>query len=87
MNGWFEQWLLSARPGEPFVYHRGELGRDSEHDPDLAALAERLRELSNARFDVVSKCGHVRGEVIGAGQIELLTRRERGESVYMARKR
>jgi hypothetical protein len=35
---------------------RGQL-----HDPDLAAVADRLLELSAGRFDLVSGCGHVRG--------------------------
>ena len=57
------------------------------HDPDIAAVADRLLELSTGRFDLVSGCGHVRGEIIGDGTLELLTRRDRGETVYLARKR
>ena len=82
-----ERWLAEAGTGAIYVYHRGELGRDKLHDPDLAAVADRLLELSTGRFDVVSGCGHVRGEIIGDGTVELLTRREGGQTVYLARKR
>ena len=60
-----ERWLEEAEPGERFVYHRGELARDKLHDPRLSAMAERMLALSNGRFDVVSGCGHVRGEIVG----------------------
>ena len=82
-----ERWLAESTVGAVYCYHRGELGRDRLHDPDLAAVADRLLELSAGRFDVVSGCGHIRGEIIGDGTLELLTRREHGESVYLARKR
>lgn len=83
----FESWLGTAGKGDSFVYHRGELGRDKAKDPSLAELADDMLEASNGRFDVVSKCGHVRGEIIGTGRVELLTRRDRGEIVYFARMR
>ena len=84
-EGWLEGELL---PGAPFfIYHRGELARDRAHDPDLAALADRALTASDGKFDVVSKCGHVRGRIVGSGQVRLVTRKERGETAYMAVKR
>ena len=82
-----ERWLQEATPGAVYCYHRGELGRDKLHDPDLAAVADRLLHLCVGRFDVLSRCGHIRGEIIGDGTVELLTRRDRGESIYLARRR
>ena len=82
-----EWWLEDAEPGERFIYHRGELARDKVHDPELSAVAERMLALSNGRFDVVSSCGHIRGEVIGSRQVELLTKRERGEILYIAERK
>ena len=80
-------WLAEAKPGEKFVYHRGSVAADKVHDPHLARLADRLLELSNGRFDGISACGHVRFEIVGDGTVELFTRRDRGETVYLARKR
>lgn len=82
----FETWLASAGRGDSFVYHRGELGRDKAQDARLADLAEKMLHLSNGRFDVVSVCGHIRSEIIGNRQVELITRRDRGEIIYCARK-
>jgi hypothetical protein len=82
-----QDWLTRSKKGEPFVYHRGELARDKQHDPSLCELAERMLTICNGRFDVVSECGHIRGEIIGSGAVELVTRRDRGETVYFARKR
>lgn len=83
----FERWMAAALPGQRIAYHRGDLARDKLYDPDLAALADRLLKLSNGRFDVVSECGHVRDEIVGTRQIELLTRREGGETVYLVERR
>ena len=69
-----------ATTGAVYCYHRGELARSKLHDPDLAAMADRLLELSTGRFDGVSACGHVRFEIIGDGTLELFTRRDRGET-------
>lgn len=82
-----DYWLVRSERNEPFVYHRGELARDKQNDPNLSALAERMLKISNGRFDVVSECGHIRGEIVGSGTVELVTRRDRGETVYFARKR
>jgi hypothetical protein len=81
-----ERWLSAARPGDQMVYHRGELYRDKLRDPDLAAAAQRMLELSTGRFAIISKCGHERGLLVGSRTVELVTRRERGELVYMARR-
>ena len=63
-----ERWLAEATTGAVYCYHRGELARgDMLHDPDRAAVADRLLHLSTGRFDVVSGCGHIRGEIIGDG--------------------
>jgi hypothetical protein len=83
----FDDWLARAAPGQEFTYHRGHLALDREHDRDLAALQDRLQQLSDGQFDLVTACGHVRGEIVGAGQIQLLARRNRDETVYFARKR
>jgi hypothetical protein len=83
----FEQWLAKAKAGEEFVYHRGQLALDREYDPDLADLADRLQHLADARFDLTTRCGHIRGEIIGSGQVLLLTRRDRDDTVYFTRKR
>jgi hypothetical protein len=83
-----DRWLDRAKPGELFIYHRGELGRDKQADPDLSALADKLLEKCAGRFDIVSRCGHVRGEIVGTGKVELVTlQREGGECVYAARMR
>lgn len=83
----FERWLVDLSLGERFVYHRGELARDCEGDPDTAAIAQTVRDVSNLEHDIVSKCGHVRGYFKGTGLVELVSRRERGELVHMARRR
>jgi hypothetical protein len=82
-----ERWLDEAEPGERMIYHRGELARDKVHDTRLSAVADRMLGLSNGRYDVVSTCGHIRGEIVGTRQVELLTKRERGETLYIAEKR
>lgn len=81
-----DRWLDTAQRGELLTYHRGELARDKAADPALAALADRMLEISNGDFNVVSRCGHIRGRIVGSRLVELITRRERGESVYLARK-
>ena len=83
----FEQWFAEAKPGDKLVYHRGLLAADKVHDPHLARLSDRLLELSNGRYDILSNCGHIRGEIVGTRQLELFTRRERGETLYLAVKR
>lgn len=82
----FEKWLKGhLMPGsQEYIYHRGELARDKVKDPNLQALADRTLEVSNVRADKVSKCGHVRGEIKGTGQVKLFTRREQGELAYIA---
>lgn len=82
-----DRWLHDAEPGSRLIYHRGELARDKLHDPRLSAVAERMLALSNGRFDIVSGCGHVRGEIVGSKQVELLTKKERGETLYIAERR
>lgn len=79
-------WLEHPELGQELIYHKGELARDAEQDPQLAELSERLRELSNGEYDIVSKCGHVRGHVSGTRVIELVTSRIRGGIVYIARR-
>ena len=46
-----KRWLQEAEPGAVYCYHRGELARDKLYDPDLAAVADRLLQLSTGRFD------------------------------------
>lgn len=82
----FEHWLRTPALGRSFCYHRGELARDAERDPGLAALAARVREVSNAEYATISRCGHERGRVIGTGQVEVTTRPERGERVHIVRR-
>lgn len=83
----FERWMAKAQPGQRLAYHRGDLARDKVYDPDLERLADHLLRLGNVRADVVSKCGHIRDEIIGTRQIELLTGRENGETVYLVERR
>ena len=83
----FDKWLAEAKPGEKFCYFRGELAYAKQFDPYLARLADHLLTLANVRVDVVSACGHCRGEIVGSRDIELLTRRDRGETIYLAVKR
>lgn len=85
----FTRWLARAQRGQIFVYHRSEesLARDVTRDDDLAQLAEVIRRRSTGFFEEVSTCGHVRGSTTGTGQLELLTRREKGETTYFCRKR
>jgi hypothetical protein len=80
----FNRWLITAQPSDRLVYHRGLLAQDKMTDPHLARLAEYLLTLFNGRYDVVSECGHCRGEIVGSKQVELFTRREHGELVYLA---
>lgn len=82
----FEQWFSTAKPGATFIYHRGELARDKREDPALSELADRMLHVSTGRFDVVSACGHIRGKIIGSGQVELVTRREQGTMTHLARR-
>lgn len=84
----FERWLASAEPGESFVYFRGEsIAAAKENDPTLQVLADQMLRHADYRGDIISTCGHIRGEIIGSGEVELVTRRDRGELVYIARKR
>ena len=82
-----EKWLLTAKPGQRFCYFRGEVGREKQTDPYLARLCERLLHLAVGRFDVLSACGHVRGEIIGAGEVVITSTRVRGEQVHLVIKR
>ena len=84
----FERWLAEAKPGDKLVYYRGLRSQKISFMTRIwHGLADRLLELSNGRYDVFSNCGHFRGEIVGSKDIELLTRRERGETIYLAIKR
>jgi hypothetical protein len=83
----FEAWLASPHTLRQMVYHRGHLAFDRKDDPELAGLADRVLELSDGEFDLVSKCGHVRGHLSGSRTLRLFTRRERDEIVYLCEKR
>ena len=62
---------------------RGELDLAKVRACGSGGSAARAQQ---GRFDVVSVCvRYIRGEIVGTGQ--LLTRRDRGETVYLARKR
>ena len=78
-----DRWLAEAKPGDKLAYHWGSVAADKVHDPHLARLADRLLELCSGRFDTSSRCGHIRGQVVGSGQIELPTKREHGEIVVI----
>lgn len=80
----FERWLADPHGPPGYVYHVGELARDKVRDPALAAVAQRALELSDCSKAVVSRCGHVRGWLTGARRVRLVTRRERGETLYIA---
>lgn len=72
----------------PVIYHHGNLARDRKRDKALAELADKLLELSDGRFDVVSKCGHIRGHIVGQGRVRLVQRTEgNGITAYVAVKR
>ena len=58
-----------------------------KRDPGFAKLADRLLELSDGEFDLVSKCGHVRGHLSGDRTLRLFTRSEHGETVDLCEKR
>ena len=83
----FQAWLEGKSPERFHVYHIGELARDQRSDPTLATLADMARKASTGRFIGVSKCGHVRWEDIGTGEIDLVTRRDMGEIVHIAVRR
>ena len=83
----FERWLAEAEPGAIYCYHRGELARDRVGDEILDALANRVQSLSCGSYDVVSRCGHVRGLLVGTRVVEVSTQRQQGETMYIARKR
>jgi hypothetical protein len=55
-------------------------------DPDLHQVADRVLEVSTVRADIVSVCGHVRGELIGSGQFEVTSYLDHGERVHIARR-
>ena len=58
-----------------------------QFDPQLAAFGRsftHIGELSGRHFD---SCGHLRGELVGSRDIALLTKREHGETVYLAIKK
>jgi hypothetical protein len=57
------------------VYHRGHLALD------------RLLELCDGEFDLVSKCGHIRGHLSGDRTLRLFTQRSGDETVYLCEKR
>lgn len=81
-------WLSGRLPHRELVYHHGNLAKDRKRDKALAELADRLQELSDGRFDVVSKCGHIRGHIIGQGKVRLVQRHEsNGMTTYVAVKR
>ena len=83
----FERWFAEAKPGDRLAYCRGSLAYQKQYDPALARLADRLLSLANGEFEVLSPCGHPRGLIVGSRDIELLTRKEHGETVYLAIKR
>lgn len=83
----FEAWLERAMAGDRYRYHLGELGSDKEADPEVEAIADRLLHAANGHFDVVSGCGHLRSEITGTGEVELLQRPDAGQRSYLAQKR
>ena len=80
----FERWFAEAKPGDKLAYFRGELAYTKQHDLHLARLCDRLLQLAVGRWDVLSACGHLRGEVVGAGELMLTSTRVRGEVVHLA---
>ena len=83
----FERWFTEAKPGDKLVYARGSLAYEKQYNASLARLADRLLTLSNGEFEVLSPCGHSRGLIVGSRELELLTKREHGEIVYLAVRR
>ena len=83
----FERWFAEAKPGDKLAYFRGELAYSKQFDPHLARLCDRLLQLAVGRWDVLSGCGHLRGEIIGSGELMLTSTRVRGEVVHLAIKR
>jgi hypothetical protein len=81
----FESWLRKPLT-RGYVYHKGELARDAARDPELAALAARVREVSTGAWEITSRCGHQRGFLAGSGKVEVTTRLERGERVHIVRR-
>jgi hypothetical protein len=82
----FEHWLRhpSRRAQFAWRYHHGELSRDKQTDPNLAAVADAVRLRSDVSAPIVSRCGHVRGWETGTGECRLVTWREGGTFVHAA---
>lgn len=80
-------WFTHPELGNEIVYHRGELSRDAELNPDLAELASAIRDRSPGRWDVSSKCGHTRSEQKGDSSIEVTCYRSGAELVHIARRK
>ena len=78
---------MTAKPNERFCYFRGEIGLAKQTDPHLARLCDRLLHLAVGRWDVLSACGHLRGEVVGSGELVITSTRVRGELVHLVIKR
>jgi hypothetical protein len=80
------EWLQRAKPGQAVIYHRGELACDKQTDAILRQVADRVLAVSTGRFDLLSRCGHIRGELVGTGEFEITSRPGHGERLYIARR-
>ena len=83
----FNKWLAEAKQGDQFCYFRGELAYAKQFDTYLARLADHLLSKANGEFTILSQCGDERGMIYGDKSVELLTRREHGETVYLCIRR
>lgn len=84
-------WLQCAPRGAEAHYFFGEvpLAAAREHDPVLDRLARALLLRAPVEWPIVTPppCGHVRGHVVGSGELELVQRRLGSHWLYSARRR
>ena len=78
------QLACHREPGAALPLPPRRAGARAAADPALDQLADRIQRASAARFAIVTKCGHVRGEIIGTGEVQMITGREQGETIYLA---
>ena len=73
----FEAWVFEAEPGDQLIYHTGHLAQDRDRSPRVDQTARFALEHSFGEWPIVTKppCGHIRGHLIGSGELTLTTRR------------
>jgi hypothetical protein len=71
----FDEWFISSKPGESFIYHKGHLMEDVIFQYQLGLFAKKVLDLANKRkISIVQK------------RIKFGTERTKPEFEYIAQK-